>query len=201
MHLWLDGLKTVWLLMLEPPWHYAQIGVQRNARWFFWLAGWFWMVAGLLLGALVAASLIQPLGITDEAYQTWLVLGVAILAGFLVQALGVAVLAVFQVITPRGDWKNLPFRFALLLFLLLYALAALPIVGVAYGIYRYLTWLGPGQSGTLVALVVGMALKATAPFLCSLILNRGRIIKIKAWLLGKTTKRSNQRTPMGRDAN
>lgn len=182
MRLWFGGVKVVWFLMLEPPWHYARVGVQRNAHWFFWLAGWFWMVAGLLLGALVAASLIQALGLADETYQTWLVISIAFLTGVLVQALGVAVLAVFQVVTPRGDWANLPFLVALLLFLVLNALAALPFMAVAYGIYRYLTWLGPGQSGALIALVAGIVLKATVPFLYSLILGKDRFTRLKTWL-------------------
>jgi hypothetical protein len=93
-------------------------------------------MAGLVLGALIAPWLVQFAGLSTTPYHDWLGVPVALLAGILVQYLGwiLAFLLPLRLIPPS------------LYKLLSYPAVALPLAGVGYGIYRYLTWVGPGQS-------------------------------------------------------
>lgn len=62
--------------------------ILQHAHWFMWLIGWLWTLAGLFLGALIAPSLLRLVGLADTPYQNWLVVAVAVVAGFLVQFIG-----------------------------------------------------------------------------------------------------------------
>src|SRR5579871_5215335 len=88
IHDFLHSLKMRWLYMLEAPWHHSDSDATRRYHWEAWLAGWAWVLAGLLLGALIAPSLIEYVGLSESPYQQVLVISLTVLAGFLIQLLG-----------------------------------------------------------------------------------------------------------------
>ncbi len=251
--------RMLWLYMLDPPWRHSEpepdpsvktdygtgpsIGkwllwrMRRRLHWYVWVAGWLWAVAGLVLGALVAPLLLKRAGLSDTQYQDWIVIGVAVLAGFLVQFLSWCFLIPSIVFMgrkiddarsyrylPEGaelprdesgqvDTVKLVFlhlqaeerymeRPAVLRFLaeavlpelgtVTYYLAPLvPLVAVAYGIYRYLTWVGTGQSVVTIAFVGGLLIKTFAiPFIKGVV--TGAMFRwFMKWLRGgKETKKT-----------
>lgn len=64
-----DELKKAWKYMLVLPWKPLEPDeTDRGARWFYWLFGWAWAIAGLVLGALYAPSLLQVAGLSDTPW-------------------------------------------------------------------------------------------------------------------------------------
>jgi hypothetical protein len=84
---WVE-LKNAWADMLESPWRHTGPDDLRRAHWVNWLVGWAWAVAGLVLGALVAPKLIEVAGLKNIPHQDWLIVAVAIIAGFSVHLFG-----------------------------------------------------------------------------------------------------------------
>jgi hypothetical protein len=127
-----------------------------------WVLGWAWAIAGLVGGALFAPSVAQFLGLAHSAYSDWIVIVVAILAGFFVQLLGWLVAIVgftaisfaegfFDIDIGAPGWLSTP------LFLVI---APLPMVVVGYGIIRYLNWVGPGKREVTIAFVGALVVKS-----------------------------------------
>ncbi len=88
MGVFIGKMKVFSLWMLEPPWRHSGPAQWEKAHWLVWFVGSVWSLAGLVLGAVVAPSLVQSVGHLATPYQGALVTGVAVLAGFLVQSLG-----------------------------------------------------------------------------------------------------------------
>jgi len=150
---YIGGLKVMWLWMLQPPWRHSGLGDERVSHWFIWLLGWAWALAGLVLGALVAPSLVQVAGLSDTPYQGALVIGVVALAGFLVQVLGWCLLAL---IFGVGKTVSLPKALGWSVLLVVFVL---PLAGVGYALNRYFTWDGARQLSVTIAFVGGLLVK------------------------------------------
>jgi hypothetical protein len=150
---YIGGLKVMWLWMLQPPWRHSGRGDEQASHWFIWLLGWAWALAGLILGAVAAPSVVQVAGLADAPDQGALMLGVVVLAGFLVQALGWCVLAL---IFGIGKAVSLP---KVLGWPVLLVVFVLPLVGVGYALYPYRTWVGANREVITVILVGGLFVK------------------------------------------
>lgn len=158
-------LKLVWLYMLELPWrHTARNSDNDDSRplhWAFWVEGWAWTIAGMFLGALVAPSVLQFAGFSDLPFQDWLVIAVALAAGFLVQLvpLLMAFPAVFIGVRMRKRW-DIPWWVEFLLsFVGGTIIVFSPLVGVAYGIHLYLNQVGADQRTTTIAFAGSLLVK------------------------------------------
>jgi hypothetical protein len=81
-------LSHIWLAMLIPPWREAEPGGRRFSRLFYWIVGWVWALAGIILGAVIAPYLLGIWELANSPYQDALVIGIAAIAGFVVQFLG-----------------------------------------------------------------------------------------------------------------
>ena len=161
MDVYLHNLQEAWRWMLEPPWRHSGPAPWRRTHWLFWLVGTAWSLAGLVLGAVVAPSLAQATELSDTPNQDVFTIGVAVLAGFLSQALvWVVLVSALLVVALISDRCSLPYAFALASGLLVCCtLAVLPFVGVGYALYRYVTWVGSGQGVVTIALVGGLLVK------------------------------------------
>lgn len=210
MRLLTPDLKQLWLYMLVPPWRRTESVETRINHWAGWLAGWAWVLAGLILGALVASPLLQFTGLANTSYDDWLIIGIAIFVGFVLQVVG---------------WFVALFAFAILrsIFFLLFMLmslfvavfksqilsgisrpsfivsllatigaALLPLVGVGYGIYRYLTWVGAGQREITIAFVGALLIKTFAIPLIKGVVTGALFSWFMKWLRGgKDTKKAD----------
>src|SRR5260221_9307750 len=59
MDVYRHNLQEAWRWMLEPPWRHSGPAPWRRTHWLFWLVGYAWSLAGLVLGAVAAPSLPQ----------------------------------------------------------------------------------------------------------------------------------------------
>lgn len=142
--------------MFEPFWKdTSERRERREIHRANWLVNWTWAIIGLVGGALVAPSLLQLVGLAHTSYTDGLVIAVAVVAGLLVQLLGtvLSVLSVhlFPIKTNGLGWYVIELGGCVVVLF--------PLVGVGYGIYRYLTWVGPGQRSVTVAFVGGLLIK------------------------------------------
>lgn len=158
---YLHYLKVASLWMLEPPRRSSWPDPWRKTHWIFWLVGYAWSIAGLVLGALVAPSLAQVAGLSDAPEQGAFVIGVAVLASFLLQSLVwfvmVSAFSLVGLISYRFSLPNaVRLDSGLVVF---YTLAVLPFVGVGYALDVYLTLVGFGQGLVPIALVGGLLVK------------------------------------------
>lgn len=199
-----SSLKRFWLWMIDPPWRDNGRGNDLSYHWVFWLIGWAWAVVGLVGGALAAPSLVQLAGLGNLPYQDELVIGIAVVTGFLVQLLGWCCVALITaslvrffprlaVGMIRYDVMNqtawMPSRVFARRRIVYYAvLALLPLAGVGYALYRYLTWVGEGQQAFTIAFVGALLVKAfLIPFVKGII--TGAIFKYFVnWLRGNRVK-------------
>lgn len=170
------GFKTIWLYMFEPPWRHSRPKYQQKAHWFVWVVGWAWALAGLILGAAVAPVALRLIGLVDSPNEFWLSIGMAVLVGFFGQVLGwiligLTVLLADVIAFPRppdrataedyhlmaeaSTWER---GWVLLVGVSVVAIP-LPFVVVLYALYRYVTWIGPGQSSVTIAFVGGLLVK------------------------------------------
>lgn len=212
------NIKFLWLFMLEPPWRVTGDRVTRTAHWLMWSLGWAWAIAGLVLGALVAPSLVSSVGLSNSPYQDWFVIGVATLTGFVSQVLGryteklgrtvaakiAGILLSFvnsifkafnRLFPPRTKISRELLRAYFILadliaFLWLYMfIALLPLVGVGYAIYRFLILVGTSQREVTIAFVGSLLVKTfLIPFIKGIV--TGALFKwFLNWLRGgKETK-------------
>lgn len=155
---WFMGyLKTDMLLMLEPPWRPAPEG--KRTDWFEWLSSWSWAIAGLVLGAFIAPPLVRYLGFANSRLQDQIDIGIAVLMGVLVQLVGWSLLLAGLIWVRRLN--RLPTVLKPVLYFALSILVQFaPLVGVGYGIYRYLVWVGAGQRSVTIAFIGGLLVKA-----------------------------------------
>src|SRR5258706_13637719 len=151
---YIGGLKVMWLWMLQPPWRHSGRDDEQASHWFIWLLGWTWSLAGLVLGAVVAPSLVQVAGLSAAPYQGALMLGVVVLEGFLVQVLGWCVLALIFAI---GKAVSLPKALGWLVLLVVFVL---PLAGVVYALCPYLTWVGAHEEVVALIFIGGLFVKA-----------------------------------------
>jgi len=151
---YIGGLKVMWLWMFQPPWRHSGRGDEQASHWFIWLLGWAWALAGLVLGAVAAPSLMQVAGLSDTSYQGALMIGVVVLEGFLVQVLGWCVLALLFGI---GKAVSLPKALGWPVLLVVFVL---PLAGVSYALYPYRTWVGAHQEVVTIVFIGGLFVKA-----------------------------------------
>ena len=159
-----DDLSLTWLYMLEPPWYGPDY--DRSDHWVIWVVGWAWAVSGVVLGALVAPSILRWAGVSSTQYQDWLVIVVALLAGILVQLLGWCM----YIVVIKGAVYLFDGFFRDVIGLLFLVVCILPFAGVGYCIYRYLIWVGTGQRSITVAFAVTFLAKTLLiPFIKGLV--------------------------------
>jgi hypothetical protein len=195
-------LKQNWAYMLEPPWRGSEQGTEKANHWTAWLLFWSWSIAGLVLGAFVAPALIQYLGLANIPFQDALDIGVAVLAGFLTQFLGIALSEVgFLVAIPgtslfdktASAWPHLPWYLRFLLVVLLVVAIPLtvvaaviatlgPFAAVGYALYRYFTWVGSGQARVTTAFVGALLVKTFVIPLSKSIITGALLLRLKKWL-------------------
>lgn len=185
----IEILRYAWRDMIEVPWHHSRPDDWRVEHWLNWLFGWAWAISGLLLGALVAPMVVQWASIqwavlADTRFQDWFVIAVAVIAGFFVQCLGWFLLGVTEVAYFK-DWVPVSARWPMFSVALV-----LPLAGVVYGIFRYLTWVGAGQREVSIAFVGGLLVKT---FLIPLIKGvvTGALLRwFMHWLRGGNDKKA-----------
>lgn len=196
----MDDLRDAWLYMFEPPWRSASNDREKRiGHWVLWLWIWSTPLSGLVLGALVAPSLVQIVGLANTPYTDWLVIAIAVLAGFLVQLLSfVLILSRLSVVDKanrlaagtRFGRSNVGVTINIITILATSLIALLlPLAGVSYGIYRYLTWEGAGQREATIAFIGGLLIKTfVIPFIKGIV--TGTLFRwIMKWLRGgKDTK-------------
>jgi hypothetical protein len=151
---YIGGLKVMWLWMLQPPWRHSGRGDEQPSHWFIWLLGWAWALAGLILGAVAAPSLVQVAGLAATPDQGALMLGGVVLAGFLAQVLGWCYLAL---IFGIGKAVSLPKALGWPVLLVVFVF---PLAGVGYALYPYFTRVGAGQEVVTIVFVGGLFVKA-----------------------------------------
>lgn len=177
-------LKTVWSNMIELPWRGSQnTGVfdraverglslysgnggwiqhpelfARTMRWLAWIAGWVWSLSGLLLGAFIAPSLMQRIGLARSPYQDYTTIAIAVVVGLLIQLLAWLVMLLADW-TARGISTPMPLHRLLVFTPISILLMCWPVAAVGYALYRYLTWIGPDQRAITIAFVGGLFVK------------------------------------------
>jgi hypothetical protein len=151
----MEDMKTRWLDMLTPPWRDVEPDEDKFVHIATWIIGWIWALAGILLGAVFAPYLLEVWGFADSAYQDIMVIGVATLAGFLVQFFGWCLIFLVAIIDdlirgapPRRD------AISLAGFLFFIIALPLPLLIVGYVIYLYATTVGT-QNGLITTGVIG----------------------------------------------
>jgi hypothetical protein len=185
----LDDLRKTWLWWHEPAWRHSE----QPAYWFIWLLFWTWTVGGLVGGALLAPSLVQFAGLADASYKDWGLVAAAVVMGFLIRILGWAVVGIVYTIVYLmtlivGRWSDVNDMPGLILVLPFVLVLALPLAGVGYSVYRYFSWIGPGQHSVLLALAgafVGALLSNRVVFP---LINATLFKWLVDWLRGKETK-------------
>jgi hypothetical protein len=199
------SLRRIWLWMFEPPWRHSGADNEKDYHWLFWLSGWAWAVAGLVLGAFVAPALVQHVGLVNTPYQDSLVIGVAVVAGFLAQLVGWCLFWGIHIVLAWLWTRNGPTRShwvgennygrlsgnrLLGEFGMLMELAALLFLVLGFALYRYLTWVGPGQSQVITAFVGGLLVKTfLIPFIKGIV--TGALFRrFMRWLRGDKVKAS-----------
>jgi hypothetical protein len=202
--LWVD-MKAYMADMLEPPWRDTESD-DIGYHWLMWFVGWIWAIGGLVLGALYAPSLLQFAGLSDTPYQDWLVIGVAVVAGFLLQFLGWFLFASMWAVFFSDSFApliNLTEARSILVRLVVYPLAVVivsllstafvvPFAVIGYGIYRYLNWVGTGQGLVTIAFVGALLVKTfLIPFIKGIV--TGALFRwFMKWLRGgKDTKKAD----------
>jgi hypothetical protein len=179
---YIGGLKVMWLWMLQPPWRHSGRGDEQPSHWFIWLLGWAWSLAGLVLGAVVAPSLVQVAGLSATPYQGALMLGGAVLAGFLAQALGWCYLAL---IFGIGKTVSLPKALGWPVLLVVFVF---PLAGVVYALYPYFTRVGASQEVVTIVFVGSLFVKAFLIPSIKAIATGVEFKVIKDWLRGGKPK-------------
>jgi hypothetical protein len=176
----LSNLKMAWAYMLEAPWRDTGTATDKFDHWAFWVLGWAWAIPGLLLGALVAPSLIHLVGLSNSGYQAGIDIGVSVVAGFLVQLVGwVAIWLPSFIVGGSVDWPDwIAYPIVVLLWVL-------PFVAVGYGLYRYFTWVGTGQARVTTAFVGALLIKVFVIPLLKVIVTGTALKLVIKWLRGE----------------
>ena len=183
----LTTVKAMWLYMIEPPWRHSGSERQRSEHWFAWFTGWVWSLAGVALGALIAPLLVRIAGLSNTQYQGTLVIAIAVVAGFCIQALGWLILAFAAAALEAsgaylGGWKP-SYQWSFLVMM-----GILPLTCVGFCAYLYLTWVGAGQRSVTIAFVGALLIKTfLIPFIKGIV--TGAIFKwFMSWLRGDKVK-------------
>ncbi len=183
----MDSVRDAWFSMLEPPWRHTGTDKKsvRLGHWFLWLIGWAWALAGLVLGALVAPSLVQLAGLSDTLYLDWLIIAIAVLAGFLVQLLGWCLLIAW---VPISGLLVVGAIGRIMAVILLVIACLLPFAGVGYALYRYFALVGADQRTVTIAFVGGLLVKTLVIPLIKGIVTGAAFKVLMRWLRGKESK-------------
>jgi hypothetical protein len=127
---------------------------------------------------------VQLVGLSNTHYQDVIDIGVSVVSGFLVQLLGWVLLLPFVGSTAKlGD--ILPTLLGIIVVLVAVGIAVLgPLAAVGYGIYRYLTWVGPGQARVTTAFVGALLIKVFVIPLIKAIVTGTALKLVIRWLRG-----------------
>jgi hypothetical protein len=186
-------LRVAWLAMVVPPWLDSGDRRVRTAHWVWWFVGWVWTLAGLTSGALVAPSLIRVLGLAHTTYEDWLVIALAVLAGFLVQMLGWSLISFLTLVLANNLPIDVFSRYktrtqTLIAFLSLCAVILLPLVGVGFGIYVYLARISADQRTVTIAFLGALLIKTL------ITLFKGIVTRVALKLFLRRLRRDSKRT-------
>jgi len=151
---YLGGVKVMWVWTLQPPWRHSGRSDERVSHWFIWLLAWAWSLAGLVVGATVAPSLVQVTGLAENPNLGALMVGVVVLAGFLAQVLGWCLLALIFAVGKAVSLPNALGRPVLLV------VFVLPLAALGYILYRSGTRAGAHQDIVPLIFVGGVFVKA-----------------------------------------
>mgnify|MGYP001432942962 CR=1 FL=1 len=175
-----------------------------------WIVGWLWTIGGLVGGAFLAQPLLQWADVTNSPYANAIGIGVAVVAGILVQLVGWALVVpatIFGAIAPgtpkvpehadkdqikvllsdAGCWTATGMVMSTIVLDLVAIL--LPLVGVGYGIYAYLHWVGAGQASITVAFVGALLIKALVIPLIKAVVPGAAFKWFMDWLRGDKSKK------------
>lgn len=177
--------------MLELPWQRPGTKLKKSDHWWSWVTGWLWAISGLFLGAVVAPSLIQYFGLWNTRFRDAADIGVAVIAGFLVQLLGWGFLILHSLATApvrdwwehaRRHWVRPPYRDSRLrvmfvwdtvMFLVIFpfmVLVFLPFFAVGFALNAYLSLVGPKHELATTGFVGGLLVKVVViPVIKSLV--------------------------------
>src|SRR5262249_53592681 len=169
--------------MLVPPWRHSRPEHQQDIYELVWIVGWGWTFAGLVLGALVAPSLVQFARLSQAPYQDGLVIGAAVIIGFLVQLLGWCLFALCA--WGLRSWPAPLKNHAV--FVSIVPLLLSPAV-LSYGLPRYVTWVGEGQRSVTVAFVGALLFELCAILLIKGIVTGALLRWFIGWLRGEDAK-------------
>ncbi|HEX5156502.1 MAG TPA: hypothetical protein VFW17_04735 [Ktedonobacterales bacterium] len=177
-----------WLWVLEPPWQHSGPDDERLKHRVVWYAGWAWTLAGLAGGAVHAPALLEFAGMLAP-YQPWQGVGVAVVMSLLGLLLGWAVVTVTNLLWAVSEmaeelrqlweaWEYIGVSSITMLFLL-------PLCAVGLEVYRYWTWVGPGQWDIAITFVSGLLIISLLKGIVS-----GAVFRwVMKWLRGgKNTK-------------
>lgn len=206
-------LKALHDLAITHPFDVRRVEgkLEPGRHWFRWTVGWMYAISGIVGGALVAPLVVQRAGLSWFPYQDWLAIGIAAIAGFLVHLLGWILLAnsfvganlFFRLVnrvsepTMRPGAIDMRSRVVILVLGTCAILSAavglliallLPIAAVCYGIYRYLSLIGPAQRTVTVAFVGGLVVKTLISPLIKNIVGGAVVASLLRWLRGDKTK-------------
>ena len=136
----LVGWQYSWRRWRDVPW-----------RRFHTRDGWSLYVAfallGLVLGALAAPSLVHVTGLAGTCYQDVLAVALALVSSLCVFRVGEDLAFVMVLLFAWISWR------------IWEAYVTVVIAAIGYGVYRYVTWLGPGQRDVAIAFVGGLLIK------------------------------------------
>ncbi len=136
----LVGWRYSWRRWRDLPWRRFH---SRN-EWLLYIA---FALLGLVLGALVAPSLVQVTRGVGTVYQDALVVAVALVSSLCVFLVGYNLAFVMVLLSAwisQWIWG---------------AYVTLVFAAIGYGVYRYVTWVGPGQREVAIAFVGGLLVK------------------------------------------
>jgi hypothetical protein len=146
----LDQVKRLWRRFLRP-----------TAWWLRRLEPQAWALAGVMLGALVASSLLHAMRLENTSYRELLGILVAVVVGILAETVGVGLILVLTGVlifnlSKRGSWERIPRLPRGGLRLAEYTLDFLPFAALGVVIYRYFSWVVDGQHSVAVDFVGGV---------------------------------------------
>jgi len=151
---------SFWQSMVLVPWAQEAASGSRIFRMCLWAIGWIWAVVGLFVGSMFASYYVTLLPSIVRSYHDIFVTIGAVVGGLLIQAVGLGILLLLP---KRGD--------SIQVLLLLIGSAMFPLLIAGFGIYWFLTRLGPERGLVGQGFVYGLILKLFLLFAVPLIKN------------------------------
>jgi hypothetical protein len=152
-----EKMRRIWAVMIQPPWKYTA-RYSKEFFWVTWVFGWIFALGGLWIGALVAASLVQAVGLESTSYVDWVLIAIAVLVSVLFQLVVYGLGAISNALEPviRFDaprWQQRRLRITSLVF----DLGVIALVSLLF--FRFGPWIVTLQRSVPIAFVGGLLVK------------------------------------------